>query len=136
VEIQQTAGANTGPNLGVDVGIKELAIVSDGRRFANHGPLTAQLRKLKRRSRKARRKQPGSKHRVQANLKVARLHDESACVRGDAHHKLTTAIARACRAVGLEDLRVKGMLANRKLARAVADAGSGRLYPRDVWIDH
>ncbi len=127
VEVQQTKTENTGPILGVDVGVKELAIVSDGRRYENQRPLTAHLRKLKRLNRQASKKQPGSKNRAKANLKVARLHEEIACIREDGHHKLTTAIARTCRAVGLEDLHVKGMLKNRKLARAMADAGLGQL---------
>ena len=127
VEVQQTTQENTGPILGVDVGIKELAIVSDGRRFENQKPLTAQLKKLQKLQRKASKKQRGSKNRAKANLKVARLHDEIACTREDAHHKLTTAIARTCRVIGLEDLHVKGMMKNRKLARAMADAGLGQL---------
>jgi putative transposase len=127
VEVQQTKEENSGPILGVDVGIKELAIVSDTRRFENQRPLTSQLKELKRLQRKASKKQLGSKNRAKANLKVARLHDEIACIREDAHHKLTTGIARTCSAVGLEDLHVKGMMKNRRLARAMADAGWGQL---------
>ncbi len=134
VELTRAKQENTGPILGVDVGIKESAIVSDGRRFENQKPLTTQLTKLKRLSRQLSKKQydpetkTSSKNRDKAQLKVARLHDEIACIREDAHHKLTTAIARTCSVVGLEDLHVKGLMQNRKLARAMADAGLGKLH--------
>lgn len=127
VQVVHTEQENTNPIVGVDVGIKELAIVSDGRRFENQKPLTIQIKKIKRLQRKASRKHLGSKNRAKANLKVARLHDEIACIREDAHHKLTTSIARTCSTVGLEDLHVTGMMKNRKLARAMADAGLGQL---------
>jgi putative transposase len=124
---------NTHPIVGIDVGIKEAAIVSDGRRFENQKPLTKYLKKLKRLSRQFSRKQyepetkRGSKKREQLKVKIARLHGKIAHIREDAHHKLTTEIARTCSVVGLEDLHVKGLFKNRKLARALADAGLGQL---------
>jgi putative transposase len=60
-------------------------------------------------------------------VKLARFHGKLAHMRQDAQHKLTTEIARTCSVVGLEDLHVKGMFKNRKLARAMADAGLGQL---------
>ena len=60
-------------------------------------------------------------------MKLARFHGKMAHMRQDSHHKLTTEIARTCSVVGLEDLHVKGMFKNRKLARAMADAGLGQL---------
>jgi putative transposase len=124
---------NTNPIVGVDVGVKESAIVSDGRRFENQKPLSKQIKKLKRLSRSLSRKQydpetkRGSKNHEKARVKLARLHGEIARIRQDAHHKLTTELARTCSVVGLEDLHVIGMFKNRRLARAMADAGLGRL---------
>jgi putative transposase len=95
--------------------------------------LTKYLKKLKRLSRQFSRKQyepetkRGSKKREQLKVKIARLHGKIAHIREDAHHKLTTEIARTCSVVGLEDLHVKGLFKNRKLARALADAGLGQL---------
>ena len=133
VEVPAVAVVNTHPVVGVDVGIKEAAIVSDGRRFENQKPLARQIKKLKRLTRSFSRKQydpetkRGSKNREKARVKLARLHGAIAQIREDAHHKLTTEIARTCSVVGLEDLHVKGMFKNRKLARALADAGLGQL---------
>ena len=133
VEVPTISVVNTNPVVGVDVGIKEAAIVSDGRRFENQKPLTTYLKKLKRLSRQFSRKQydpqtkHGSKNREKLKVKIARLHGKIAHIREDAHHKLATELARTCSVVGLEDLHVKGMFKNRKLARAMADAGLGQL---------
>ncbi len=133
VQIPQQEVVTTHPIVGVDVGIKEAAVVSDGRRFENQKPLTQQLTKLKRLGRQFSKKQydpqtkHGSQNREKLKLQLARLHEEIACARLDAQHKLTTALAKTCRAVGIEDLHVKGMFKNRKLARAMADAGLGQL---------
>ena len=133
VDIPQVIVPNTHPILGVDVGIKEAAVVSDGRRFDNQKPLTTHLTKLQRLQRHLSKKQydPETKHsshnREKATAKIARLYDEMTCIRLDAQHKLTTAIARTCSILGMEDLHIKGMLKNRKLARAMADAALGQL---------
>jgi putative transposase len=133
VEVPSVSVVNTHPVVGVDVGITTAAVVSDGRRFENQKPLTRQIRKLKRLSRAFSRKQydpatkRGSQNREKARVKLARFHGKLAHLRQDAQHKLTTEIARTCSVVGLEDLHVKGMFKNRKLARAMADAGLGQL---------
>lgn len=133
VEVPHVSVLNTHPIVGVDVGIKESAVVSDGRVFKNHKLLTKQLTKLKRLNCQLSRAQydletkQGSKNREQVKRKLARLHGEIAHIREDAHHQLTTEIARTCSVVGVEDLHVKGMFKNRKLARAMADAGLGQV---------
>lgn len=133
VEVPANSVINTHPVVGIDVGIKEAAIVSDGRRFENQKPLSRQMKKLKRLSRSLSRKQydpqtkQGSKNREKARVKLARLHGKISHIREDAHHKLTSEIAQTCSFVGLEDLHVKGMFKNRRLARAMADAGLGQL---------
>ncbi len=133
VEVPMVSVVNTHPMVGVDVGVKESAVVSDGRRFENQKPLSTHLKKLRRLQRDFSRKQydpetkQGSKNREKVKAKLARLHGKSAHIREDAHHKLTTEIARTCSVVGLENLHVKGLLKNRKLARAMADAGLGPL---------
>src|SRR5215472_7265207 len=133
VEVPSVSVVNTHPVVGVDVGITAAAVVSDGRRFQNQKPLTRQITKLKRLSRSFSRKQydpetkQGSQNREKARVKLARFHGKLAHLRQDAQHKLTTEIARTCSVVGLEDLHVKGMFKNRKLERAMADAGLGQL---------
>ncbi len=133
VEVQQAVSENINPTVGIDVGIKEAAIVSDGRRFENQKPLTKQIKKLQRLARQLSKKvydpatKTSSKNREKAKLRLARLHCEIACRRDDAQHKMTTEIAQTCGVIGMEDLHVKGMMKNRRLARAMADAGLGQL---------
>jgi putative transposase len=69
------------------------------------------------------RKVKGSRNRAKAKLKLARLHARVANIRRDSLHQLSTNITRRFHTIGIEDLNVKGMLANRHLARAVADMG-------------
>ena len=123
--------------VGVDLGLKHLAVLSDGRTFDNPKPLRRALRKLRRLNRRLHRKPKGSANRKKAAGGIARLHARIACVRQDVLHKLTTALVRDYRHVVIEDLNVKGMLRNRRLARAVADVGFGELrrqltYKADV----
>jgi putative transposase len=128
VEVPAVSVVTTHPMVGVDGGVKEAALVSDGRRFENQKPLSKQIKKLKRLSGSFSRKQydpetkQGSKNHEKARVKLARFHGKIAHIRQASHHKLTTAIARTCSVVGREDLHVNGRFKNRKLARALADA--------------
>jgi len=125
------------PVVGVDVGIKQAAVVSDGRRLENQRPLASHLKKLgklqRRLSKKQKTKDPQTKRTVfsknyeKQRLKVAREHQEIANIRRDVQHKFTTELARTCGTIGIEDLNLLGMMANRKLSRAVADAAMGQL---------
>ncbi len=108
--------------IGVDLGIKALAVDSDGEVFENQNHLTAALRKLRRLNRWLARKQKGSQNWHKAKRKLARLHLRIANLRTDATHKLTTRLAAKASTIALETLNVVGMLKNRKLARAIADA--------------
>ncbi len=85
-------------------------------------PLGRCLKKVRRLSRALSRKQRGSRNRAAAKSKLARLHARIANIRSDALHKLTTHLTRY-RTIVIEDLNVAGMLANRRLARAIADVG-------------
>jgi len=134
----------SGEAIGVDLGIKAMAVVSDGRVFANPKALRHQLKRLKRRQRQLSRKQKGSQNRAKAKKKLARLHYRIACLRADALHKATTAItartkpdwARPC-VISLEDLTLAGMVKNHKLAQAIADVGLGefnrQIQYKAVW---
>jgi putative transposase len=120
----------TGEPIGVDLGIKTLATVSDGRTFANPKALRKKLNKLKRAARQHSRKQKGSKNRQQARQRLAKMHVRIANVRKDALHKATSALVAKTkpeserpRVIVLEDLNVSGMLKNHKLALACADVG-------------
>lgn len=109
--------------VGVDLGLKCLATLSDGTTFENPKALRRNLSQLKRLQRSMSRKQKGSANRGKARLKVARLHYRIRCIRQDALHKLTSYLVQTFTLIGIEDLNVSGMMKNRKLARAVADVG-------------
>lgn len=109
--------------VGVDLGLKTLAVLSDGTSFENPKALRSNLQKLKRLSRSMARKRKGSANRKKAREKLARLHYRIGCIRKDALHKLTTFLVKNFTVIGIEDLNIRGMLKNRKLSRAIADVG-------------
>jgi putative transposase len=108
---------------GVDLGIKALATISDGHVFPGPRALATNLVKLKRLSRAQSRKRKGSANRRKAKVKIARLHARIANIRQDALHKLTTDLVQRFTVIGIEDLNVRGMMANGHLARSIADVG-------------
>ena len=137
VEIKRERSKTPEAVVGVDVGLKQAAVVSDGRRLENQRPLALHLKKLRKLQRKLSKKQKTkdpetkrtifSKNYEKQRLKVARTHQQIANIRRDIQHKFTTELARTCGVIGIEDLNILGMMANRNLARAVADAAMGQL---------
>lgn len=122
---------------GVDVGIKHAAIIH--REAVGEAPTTEfieapkplkkALRKLRRMQRSVSRRQKAGKNRLKLVRRVARVHARIASIRNDFWNKLTTRLCRENQAVAIEDLNVKGMAGNRKLARALSDVGFGRMRP-------
>jgi putative transposase len=108
--------------VGVDVGIKNLAVTSDGRVFENPRALAKMQRRLQQAQRALARKQKGSQNRIKARKRVAQLYYRVFCIRQDALHKATTEIVRSADVICIESLNVAGMLKNHKLARALSDA--------------
>ena len=86
-------------------------------------PLRSLLDRLRQLARSLSRKVKGSRNRDRAKRRLARLHARIANMRRDGLHKLTTSVTRRFHTIGIEDLNVKGMLANRHLSRAIADMG-------------
>ena len=115
----------TGRTIGVDVGIKRLAVCSDGVEYANPKPLHAAQSRLRRFQRALARRKRGSNRWCAMRDRIARQYYRVSCIRRDAHHKATTAIVKRSAKVVCETLNVKGMLKNRRLARALSDAGLG-----------
>lgn len=109
--------------IGVDIGIKELAVISDGKVFANPKAYRKNSKKLKRLQRSVSRKVKSSKNRAKAVTKLAKLHYKVSCIRKDAIHKLTNHLAKNHSVIKIEDLNVKAFLKNHKLAGAIADCG-------------
>lgn len=132
--------------VGVDLGINAAATLSTGEAVASPRALKGALRRLRIRSRRVSRKLtaakqaaglhgaipkgtrlPVSRNRIKAQQALARQHARIAAVRKDFTHKLTTRLCRENQTVVIEDLHVKGMLGNHRLARALSDIGFGRI---------
>jgi putative transposase len=113
--------------VGVDAGLRHLAVLSTGEKVPNPRPLKQALRKLARLNRELARRKPGSRNREETRRRLARVHAHVVHIRRDAMHKLTTRLARTYGAVVVETLCVAGMMRNRRLSRALADAGMAEL---------
>ena len=109
--------------IGVDVGLKEFAICSDGFRVDNPKYLRKSEKRLAKLQKDLSRKQKGSNNRNKARLKVARLHQKIADQRADFLHKLSTKLINENQVIVIEDLRVKNMMKNHKLAKAISEVG-------------
>ena len=110
-----------GNSVGIDLGLKEFAVCSNGDRFDNPKNLRKYEKKLAKLQKDLSRKAKGSNNRYKARLKVAKLHQRIANQRKDFLHKLSTKIISENQVIVLEDLRVKNMLQNHKLARAISE---------------
>lgn len=111
-----------GGAVGVDLGIKALATLSDGTVIPNPHTLVTDEQRLKRAQKALSRKAKGSKRRAKARERVARIHNRIANRRSDALNKLTTMLAQTYSDISIEDLNVAGMVKNHHLAKAVSDA--------------
>lgn len=110
-------------SVGIDLGIKAFATLSDGTEYANPKHLDQSLTRLNVLQRRASRKKKGSNNRKKANKRVARLHEKIANHRKDFLHKVSDAITKQYDTIVLEDLAVSNMVRNHKLARSISDAG-------------
>ena len=116
--------------VGVDVGLTRFATIAttDGTRTDVHNPkhLGRKQRKLARLEREKSRRQKGSVNRDKTRRKIAVAHNEVARARQDYQHKQALALVRDNQVLHVEDLNIVGMVANRRLARAISDAGWGQ----------
>jgi putative transposase len=115
----------TGRAVGVDLGVKDFAVTSDEQRIANPRHLERRATNLARYQRRMAHCQPGSANRAKAKAKAARAHRKVRAARADFLHKTSTRLVRDHDLICLEDLAVKNMVKNRKVARAISDCGWG-----------
>jgi putative transposase len=110
---------------GIDVGLKEFAVLSDGNSIVNQRFFVKSQRKLRMLQRRLSRKLKGSRNRVKAKLKVARCHLRIADQRRDFLHKISRKIANKYSFIGVESLNIANMLKNHDLAKHISDASWG-----------
>ena len=132
-----------GPTIGVDVGVGTMAVCSDGTTVDNPKALASGIKQLRRldkaiaRSRNVHGRSNHSNRRERLYARRRNLHARTVNVRNDNHHKATTAIAKSAGRVVVETLNVSGMIRNRRLARALSDAGMsgflGKLEYKCAW---
>jgi len=111
-----------GGQIGIDLGLKDFLTTSEGEKVAPNAFLRKSEKRLVRQQRKLSRKKKGSSNRSKQRLKVAKIHERIANQRNDFLHKLSTRLVRDNQAISLEDLNVKGMIKNHKLAKSINDA--------------
>lgn len=119
--------AGNGKVIGIDVGLTHLAVTSDGSKFDNPRHLIKATKNLARKQQSLSRKVKGSNTRNKARTLVARAHEKVANARRDWLHKLSHRLVNENQVIAVEDLHVKGMMANHSLAKAIGDAGWGML---------
>jgi putative transposase len=123
ISVEPTVTAKSFECVGVDLGINALATLSTREVFKGAKSYKKYEKKLARLQYLLRHKIVGSSNYKKAQHHIARLHRKIANIRKDTLHKLTTYISKNHVVIGLEDLNVSGMMANRKLAKAIADMG-------------
>jgi putative transposase len=124
-EEQYQPKEKTGALCGVDLGLKDFAITSDGIKFKNNRYTKKYERDLAKAQKHLSRKQKGSSSFERQKRKVAKIHEKISNTRQDVLHKVSHQLVSDYDIIALEDLNVKGMMSNRKLSKHIADASWG-----------
>ena len=128
VEFEPQPMPNKGGMIGIDVGIKEFYSDSNGNVVANPKYLEKSMRKLVREQRKLSRKQKGSNNRNKQRVKVALVHEKITNQRNDFLQKQSTILIRENQTICIEDLKVKNMMRNHKLAQHIGSASWSKFF--------
>jgi putative transposase len=126
VEIEHKKFEKTGKQVGIDLGIKDFVITSDGFKYKNNKYTKKYARKLKEHQQHLSRKVKGSNRYNKQKLKVAKLHKKITNSRADNLHKVSTELIKKYDVIFVEDLNIKGMIKNHKLSKHIADVSWGK----------
>lgn len=124
-EVEYIPKQKTGKYVGIDLGLRHFIVTSDGTKYENHKYLKKYERKLKNAQKHLSRKIKGSNRYNKQRKKVALIHEKITNTRLDYLHKVSTQITNAYDIICIEDLNVKGMMSNHKLAKHISDASWG-----------
>lgn len=127
-EVNHKPFDKNGSEVGIDTGIKDLAILSDGTTYENIKTLKNNLKKVKYNQRQLSKKVKGSSSRNKQKQKLAIVHEKITNVRKDYLHKVSTEIVKNHDIISVEDLAVKNIMKNHKLAQAISDGSLGSFY--------
>ncbi len=127
-EMEHISHEKVDSKIGIDTGIKHLAILSDGTKYENPKPLKTKIKKLKYQQRQLSKKQKDSNSRLKQKLKIARIHEKIVNCRIDNLHKVTTEIIKNHDIICVESLVVKNMMKNHSLAQSLSDVSLGTFY--------
>jgi len=122
-EVELSPAVNTGPAVGVDLGLQHFAVLSTGEKVPHPQYLRQSERRLQRLHRRLSRKKKGSRNREKARVQLARQHEHVARQRQDFLHQLSHRLVTTYSVIKLENLNVAGMVKNHKLAQAISDSG-------------
>lgn len=115
-----------GEKIGIDLGLKDFVITSKPEKFPNPRYFQRSLRRLKIRQRRHTRKIKGSNNRQKARVRVSKIHEKVANQRLDYQHKISLKLTNENQVISCEDLNIKGMVKNRKLAKQISDVAWGQ----------
>ena len=123
VDVPEEIAPQTDSSCGIDLGLTHFCILSTGEKVENPRLHKKMLRKIKKANRRLAKAKKDSNRRKKRKLRLAKLHSVVKQQRTDFLHKLTTRLVRENQALAIEDLNVAGLVKNRKLSRAISDAG-------------